>query len=691
MSTDTITVLTHPSLLMAKRWNTDGSITPYSTALHFKSRRVPLNSLDDLATLLTTLENSPRSCVIRGTYKGDEYAAANDPEHKPGLALRRKELHEDPPHHWLLVEVDDFEPLSCDPIEDPATAIDEYVTSSLPPAFHGVSCCWQLSNSAGHVKNAGKLKVHLWYWLETPYASEQLRAWAKAFEVPLDRSVLDSIQVHYTSRPLFAEGLTDPVPVRSGRITTNVAAVALDIPATLPESDKLTKRQVLEATYQSDPIAARLFDRNMVKNTGKGGELFIDCPCSELHTSESTETTTLYYPANTGGYSQGHFKCLHAHCVDAPQSDFALALGFSPADDFDEVLTAPAEDAPLVRKLTGPDRFLPVPAHLYAVAKPMRWLIKKVLPQAQLIILYGASTSGKSFVALDMACAIARGIDWRGAKTRQGRIAYVVAEGSTGFPLRLQAYALHHGLPLSDIDVHIVPAAPNLMKGDDVRDLIRALHTLGPLQLIVLDTLAQCMAGGNENASEDMGLAISQARVISEVLHTTVMFVHHTGKDDSKGARGHSSLKAAADAELEVARNGDERALSIGKQKDGKDGVDFGFSLTIVPLGHDEDGDVIDSCVITEARGSMENIKKRGKNKGANELLLLDAFNAIVLNPDDGITEGELLDKAIELKGEPTEQKARNNMKTNFIRALHALVRDDILTSANGMVKMLGK
>lgn len=676
---------------MAKTWNPDGTITPYSTAKQFKHREVKLNNFDDLARLLDTLAASTRSCVIRGGFKGEEYAAS-DPEHEPGRVMRRLDLFHDDPHHWCLIEVDEFEPIGADPIEDPEGAIGEYA-QTLPESFHGARCYWQLSNSAGHVKNTGKLKCHLWYWFETAYTSEHLRAWAKHISLPADLSVMNPVQVHFTSAPIFTKPLTDPVPRRSGRLPGHDVALTLpDSFITLP-SAKATKKQVLEEAYHADPVAQRLFERDMVKSTTKEGALCIDCPCEDRHTGESTETTTLYYPANTGGYTQGNFKCLHAHCVDSPQSDFTLALGFSPADEFDDVPEPERlpDEAPIPKALRGIERFAPIQFGLFAVSTAPRWIIKKVIPLAQLIILYGASGSGKSFVSLDMACHVALGIAWRGAKVTPGRVAYVVAEGASFFPNRLQAWAKFHGIDPMTIDVHFVPAAPNLMKGDDVRDLIRALHPLGSLTLVVLDTLAQCMAGGNENASEDMGTAIDQAKVISKVLNTTVLFVHHTGKDDSKGARGHSSLRAAADAELEVARNGDERAISIGKQKDAADGHDFGFALEVVPLGHDEDGDVIDSCVCVEARGSMENIKKRGKNKGANEMLILDAYNELALNPESGLTEMEVIERAISLKGEPAGQKARNNMKTNFVRAVRALCRDEILLSVDGKLSMFDK
>jgi len=77
-----------------------------------------------------------------------------------------------------------------------------------------------------------------------------------------------------------------------------------------------------------------------------------------------------------------------------------------------------------------------------------------------------------------------------------------------------------------------------------------------------------------------------------------VMLVHHTGKDATKGMRGHSSLIAALDAAIEVSRNGDQRSWQVAKSKDGEDGAAHPFKLEVMELGIDADGDPVTSCVI---------------------------------------------------------------------------------------------
>ena len=70
-----------------------------------------------------------------------------------------------------------------------------------------------------------------------------------------------------------------------------------------------------------------------------------------------------------------------------------------------------------------------------------------------------------------------------------------------------------------------------------------------PVGLIVIDTLSRVMAGGNENAPEDMGALVRNIDRLRDETGGAVLLVHHSGKDLSRGARGHSLLRAATDTE----------------------------------------------------------------------------------------------------------------------------------------------
>jgi RecA/RadA recombinase len=96
----------------------------------------------------------------------------------------------------------------------------------------------------------------------------------------------------------------------------------------------------------------------------------------------------------------------------------------------------------------------------------MEWLVRGLLPRAELAVIYGESGSGKSFLALDLAAAITRGIEWRGRRTATGRVVYVCAEGAGGFKARLRAYARGHSVELAELPA-VIADAPNLLEPKD--------------------------------------------------------------------------------------------------------------------------------------------------------------------------------------------------------------------------------
>jgi len=291
---------------------------------------------------------------------------------------------------------------------------------------------------------------------------------------------------------------------------------------------------------------------------------------------------------------------------------------------FDQLAEGSSDDDQPSASDTKPMRFAPVPAATFSQGKPPTWLIKHVLPEAALALLIGPPGSGKSFIALDMAFAIAQGIAWRDHKTQQGRVVIIAAEGVGGMRKRVQAYGQHHGLDLSGVPVDIIPAAPDFLNKDDALDLAKAIHATGGARLVIVDTFAQVTPGSNENSGEDMGKALKHCEGIHRATGALVMLVHHVGKDSSKGARGWSGLKGAADCEIEVGRVNGSRFAKVSKQKDGDDQGAWGFDLEVVPLGMDEDGDTIDSCVVVEAeltRAGGEKSKYRGAVLQAFELL----------------------------------------------------------------------
>lgn len=338
---DSVWVLRHPTNLLAKTWKADGTIKPFDDGKFFVGKTRQINNIHELSALLYKLETDPNACIIRGEYVGHDEAARKDPDTKPGKVRRTKAVHNDIPHHWLMVDVDNYT-TDVDLMLDPVGAMGEFVETSLPGCFHGTSFHWQLSSSAGHPsKDPGILKAHIWFWLNTPYMSCQLREWAIADGYKGDKALLDTIQAHYTATPVFEEGVTKPQGVRSGFVsgewgdTVNLIIPDEIIKAAGDGTAPASRQQKLADALSSDPVVNLLYEKGMVKSQRTDDGLNIVCPRESEHSSGAgAESSTIYYPAWTKGYRDGNFKCMHEHCRGLAISVFLDALGY---DDFDNV------------------------------------------------------------------------------------------------------------------------------------------------------------------------------------------------------------------------------------------------------------------------------------------------------------------------------------------------------------------
>lgn len=243
---------------------------------------------------------------------------------------------------------------------------------------------------------------------------------------------------------------------------------------------------------------------------------------------------------------------------------------------------------------------------------PVSWRLKGVLPYEGLAAIYGPSASGKSFLALDLATAIAEGVDWFGLRTTQSSVVYVVLEGESGFKNRCAAWESENKRPLPSA-MFMVMQEFSLTTPKDVYELSAAVP---PGSVVLIDTLNRSAPTSDENSSKEMGEILQACKRLLGLIGGLVILVHHTGKDTTKGARGHSSLFAALDGAIEVTRLVDRRAWSIAKAKDGKDGDAFPFELVLHTLGVDSDGDDITSCTVRPAFG---NILGKPQPKGAKQ------------------------------------------------------------------------
>lgn len=456
---------------------------------------------------------------------------------------------------------------------------------------------------------------------------------------------------------------------RFGRVSAPVDLGEADDPLMVPLPIGLTREQIVDALDVLDPDA----DHDTWLHVGMGlhhetgGEGFDYWNDWSAKGSKYPGEEALQRRWDSFGREPGRPVTARYMVKLANEQGARVLTDAVSLDDFDDVSGEPEGDKPALR-------FPVTPIGEFARGAPPGWIIKGILPRAELVVLFGASGAGKSFVALDMAAAIAQGREWRGHRTHQGRVVYLAAEGGGGFRNRATAYGMHHGVDLDSLPFGVIVGVPNLLQKADAVDVAKSVVTAQGADVVIVDTFAQVTAGANENAGEDIGRALAHCRGIHRATGAVVVLVHHAGKDASKGARGWSGLRAAADAEIEVTRSPMGRAIRISKQKDGVDGLEFGFELQTVNIGMDDDGDIIDSCVVVEAALPATS-KVSTKALGYIERTVVEVINEIAESQTVGIEVEFVIAETV--RRLPAPEGGRDTRKQRVRRALAALSEGD--------------
>lgn len=234
------------------------------------------------------------------------------------------------------------------------------------------------------------------------------------------------------------------------------------------------------------------------------------------------------------------------------------------------------------------------------------WIIKPVMPSRGVGAVHGPSTVGKSFLMVDMVAHIAEGREWFGHRVQKRSVAYVCLEGQAGFKRRVQAWEARHERRYPG-NVLFIPDQLDVRREEDTAALCALINReFEPGSLVIIDTLNRAAPGMEENGSVDYGLILASAARIEKEIHGFVCFVGHPGKDTSKGFRGHSSLFAGLDMNLELAAACADGLFTwtTKKVKDGAEGVVKHFRRAVIDLGIDKDGDIITSCAIMPEPGA---------------------------------------------------------------------------------------
>ena len=265
-------------------------------------------------------------------------------------------------------------------------------------------------------------------------------------------------------------------------------------------------------------------------------------------------------------------------------------------------------------KQHGPNGAAPPPGRLRLVPpSEMDWrgaqlnLVKGILGFGMMALLYGASGSAKTLIALSLALHVALGRAWCGRAVKKGFVAYLAPEGGHSVHLRFHAWCRHHGLDPSDdtMPFRTVPVRVDLCKSDaDLREIIANIKAaepeLGPCILVVVDTVSRALDGGDENSPADMGSFVANLDRMREATGATVLGVHHTPKEGDN-PRGHTCLKNGSEIRMLAKKVANSLfSLNLEHLKDGAAGDELIFELESAVVGTNEDGEEVSGGLVVE-------------------------------------------------------------------------------------------
>lgn len=397
---------------------------------------------------------------------------------------------------------------------------------------------------------------------------------------------------------------------------------------------------------------------------------YVTQSCNQVNDDEALERLVL--PAWLTAVERWAAQSIKSSTIVPPPRPLMIAA----KDDSVKDATAKEPATPSKFKITRADQI--------SICKP-DWLLRGMLERDTFALIFGDPGCGKSFLAIDWACRIATGTAWRGHDVKAAPVMYVAGEGNNGLGRRLKAWQKHNKVSLAGAPLHVAPAVA-ISDVAQLAQLVQAVEAQNCRPaLVVLDTLARCFGGGDENSTQDMSKFVSACDALRRHWGSTILVLHHTGHADKNRARGAIALKAALDAEYRLANDG-KLLLTTTKMKDAEMPVPLGMELVSVELPGltDDYGNPITSAAVNvldaDTSAILSKVASSAAKRGKWQEIGLTVARRLVLEGDDGEASVEAWHHECEKAG------MRQSTRYNVLAKLHergaVVVAGDVLTTA---------
>lgn len=297
---------------------------------------------------------------------------------------------------------------------------------------------------------------------------------------------------------------------------------------------------------------------------------------------------------------------------------------------------------------------------------PTSWLIYNVLPFDAIGFISGEWGTYKSFIALDMLLCVASGHSYHGHEVKQHPVFYICGEGHGGIAKRVKAWSIENDIDVSELPFYISEVPAKLLDEDNVESVYTAIKQTAVDSgqnpgLIIIDTMARNLCGGNESDSGDIGLMYNHlTEYWRQPFECCIGIIAHVGHGDKGRPRGSYDIEASADFSYLVQRPDsadNECILECQKLKDEPIPSPIGFIANQHEVGvTDECNNAITSLALSLSDKPIEKKAKavKGKKSGSyrkKKLILYALHEAIEKGEAHNITPQQQRDMLNQLHG----------------------------------------
>ncbi len=323
------------------------------------------------------------------------------------------------------------------------------------------------------------------------------------------------------------------------------------------------------------------------------------------------------------------------------------------------------------------------------------FLVDDLLETDTLALFFGESGCRKTFAVFDIAASIATGAPYAGRQTKEGTVIYLAGEGTGGLPRRARAWELHRGISLKDAPLYTSSRAALFMDENGAKtvedEVDRIAAESGAPSLIVIDTVARSMVGGDENSAKDTGIFIERVDALRRKYGASCILVHHSGIVDKGRLRGSSAWKGALDAEFLVSLDGDIVTLTCQKMKEAAEPAPISFRSHEYTVMIGKTGKEITSLALEPTDERPARVKELSKGLK----YALDTYHAAAKEKPELDAEGKFIGVHVESWRPYFYEKATadspDGKRQAFNRSIKKLVEERHLSVKNDVYTPVGE